>query len=142
MSAADRKVVEQAARQLDVAGLHKLISQVTAAPSILKRLLDKIAEIAGAAYLIGAHGGMTDTAQSFFAESQAKRMRYLRAVKASPREQELRAAIEEELKLIGGPSAAGPYKDAEAILGGVNRRLKKQKPVSVRKIHRRLLPGS
>jgi hypothetical protein len=62
MSAADREVVEQAVRQLGVAELKlsELIGQVTAAPSTLKRLLDQIAEIAGAAYLIGAHGGMTD----------------------------------------------------------------------------------
>ena len=143
LSAADREVVEQAARRLGVAELKllELISQVTAAPSILKRLLDQIAEIAGAAYLIGAHGGMTDTARSFFVRGHTAHMRRRLAAKNSGPEQELRAAIEQELKVTGGPSA-GPFKDAEAILDGVNRRLKKrrQKPVSVWKIYHRLKP--
>jgi hypothetical protein len=69
-------------------------------------------------------------------------MRYRQAVKVGPQEQELLAAIEEELKVIGGLSAAGPWKDAEAIWDGVNRRLNRPKPVSVRTIHRRLLPRS
>ena len=72
---------------------------------------------------------------------QAEQARKARA--ASSKEQALRDAITAEMAGSPMPSQH-PYKDAEAILGGVNARLKKRGllPVSVDTIARRLKPRS
>jgi hypothetical protein len=65
-----------------------------------QKLLDQIAVIAAASYVIGALGGMTDTARVFFEKSRAKYMRVRRAT--SNQERELRAAIERAVEALGG----------------------------------------
>jgi hypothetical protein len=72
---------------------------------------------------------------------QAEQARAGKARAASNKNQALRDAIAAEMT---GPPSQHPYKDAEAILGGVNARLKKQgfPSVSVDTIARRLKPQS
>jgi hypothetical protein len=105
--------------------------------------LELIEGIAGAAYVIGAHGAMTDTARDFFSSSSAARMRFCRAT--SPNEQNLLTAIKAAAAAndITIPSGQ-PYKDAERILSDVNNRLSDSggKAVSIDAIYRRLRPRS
>jgi hypothetical protein len=134
----DREAVERAVRQLTEGDLEllRLIAQVTAPASLVRRLVEQIGTIAGAAYLIGAHGAMTETARVFFEQSRAQQMRLQRATNA--KEQCLREAIEAEMKAIGGtvPSPR-PWKYAESIREQVNKRLT-PRVVSVHAIARRL----
>jgi hypothetical protein len=141
----DRATVERAIRQLNDAlpeqhgvemGLFGLLKQVTAPAAILERLFQQIETIAGAAYLIGAHGAMTESSRVFFQRGQADWMRLRR--KASTKEQCLREAIEAEIKVNGRTiPSQHPYKDAGIILEGVNKRLA-PRVVSVDAIYRRL----
>ena len=139
---ADYAVVEEAVKRLRAAEpeLLRLLGQMNAlafAPS----LLGLIARVAGAVYVIGAHGAMPDTARVFFERSRAKQMRIRRA--ASTKEQELRAAIQASAtaNAISIPSSQ-PYKDAERIWTDVNQRLQGRGPVLVDVIARRLRPRS
>ena len=109
----DRAIVERAVQQLHEASLAYVSGTLT---------VDQILAIAGAAYVIGAHGAMTDTAHEFFKQSQAQFMRERR--ETSPRKQVIRAAITAEMKAIGGTiPSEHPWKDAETILDPVNRRV-------------------
>jgi hypothetical protein len=131
LNAADRVVVERAVQQLHEAAATGANDPIS------------VAAVACAAYVIGAHGGMTDTARRFFEKSQATLMRVQRAT--SSREQELRTAIEAAIKTIGGTiPSTHPYKDAEAISDSVNARLSqcRMKAASVDAIARRLQPRS
>jgi hypothetical protein len=133
---ADYKVVQKAARRLSTtertlfARLYKMHP-----PALARRLVELIGGVVGAAYVVGAHGSMTDTARVFFEKSRATHMRVSKAT--CSRERELRATIEAEIRAVGGPSEH-PYKDAEAILGRVNERLPERKPVKVDAIARRI----
>ena len=142
LNQADRSIVEQAVKQLRSAEpeVLALLGKMRDAASA-RQLLEYIAAIAGSAYVIGAHGGMTDTARVFFEKSRAVRMRHSRAT--SRKEQELRAAIEAAAAAnsIAIPSHQ-PYKDAERILTDVNQRLLGHNPVNVDVIARRLRPRS
>jgi hypothetical protein len=147
----DREAVERAVGQLNELELYDLIGQIPSEPTVIdpqladelaklkRRLVEWIGTIAGAAYLIGAHGAMTDTSRVFFVQSHAMQMRQQRAT--SHKEQRLRDAIEAEMKAAGRtiPSER-PYKDAGSILADVNKRLTEQgqQPVSVYAINRRL----
>jgi hypothetical protein len=132
----DRETVERAVRQLNELELFRLIAQVTAPAPVLKRLVEQIGTIAGAAYLIGAHGAMTETSRVFFQRGQADWMRHRR--KASPEEQSLREAIEAGMKAIGEiVPPPNPYKAAERILTAVNERLA-PRTVKIDAIARRL----
>lgn len=104
-------------------------------PTLSHKLFELTAVIAGAAYVVGAHGAMTDTAQVFFEKSRATQMRYRRAT--SSQERELRAAIETLVEASKGSIPSGrPYKDAESIKDAVNARV--SKPVGVDAIARRI----
>jgi hypothetical protein len=61
-----------------------------------RKLLEQITTIAGAAYVIGAHGAMTDTADRFFKSSRAAHMRFRRP--QSRREQAVTKAIESAVR--------------------------------------------
>jgi hypothetical protein len=133
ISDADRGAVEQAVQQLSALlgqPLDPTSSQIAAAA-------------AQAAFVIGAHGGMTDTARTFFERSRTMQMRVQKAT--SSKEQELRAAVKAEIEALGGtiPSKR-PHKDAEAIRDKVNARLAERgiKPASADAIARRLKPQS
>jgi hypothetical protein len=108
-----------------------------------RKLLELVGGIAGAAYVLGAHGAMTDTARDFFAISRATHMRVRRATSAN--EQKLLTVIEAVAAANGItiPSEHA-YKDAGRILSDVNERLSRSgdKPVSVDVIFRRLCPRS
>jgi hypothetical protein len=132
----DRAVVKQAMQQLSSAEpeLFALLGRMRD-PASARKLLELIAAITAAAYVVGAHGGMTNTARVFFEKSRATHMRVCRAT--SNEEQELRAAIKAELDAIGGASEHA-YKDAEAIRDRVNARLSGRRAVSVDAIARRL----
>ncbi len=136
----DREAVERAVGQLNELELYGLIEQMTVpAPSepvvidpqladelakLKRRLVEKIGTIAGAAYLIGAHGAMTETSRVFFERSHAEVARSGRKAKASLEEQRLGEAIEAEMKAAGRTiPSEHPYKDAGIILADVNRRL-------------------
>jgi hypothetical protein len=133
---ADRAVVAQAVEKLRNAESELFaLSGRTSDADAAQKLLDQIAVIAAASYIIGAHGGMTDTARVFFEKSRAKYMRVRRA--ASNQERELRAAIETAVEASKGNIPSGrPYKDAESIKDAVNARL--SKPVGVDAIARRI----
>ena len=103
--------------------------------ALARRLLELIAGVAGGAYVVGAHGAMSETARMFFAKSQARRAQIRRQQALSEREPQLLAAIEEALRKTGGPSKH-PHKDAAAIQAEVSARL--GKPVSADTIVRRL----
>jgi hypothetical protein len=136
----DRAVVEQAIQQLrraeaELPTLLGRVSLLSRYPSLSRKLLEMTAAIAGTAYVIGAHGAMTDTARVFFEKSRATQMRYRRAT--SSQERELRAAIETLVEASKGSIPSGrPYKDAESIMDEVNVRL--SKPVGVDAIARRI----
>ena len=140
---ADRAVVEQAVQQLRLAEseLLGLLGRVNG-PAAARELLQQIAAVAAAAYVVGAHGGMTDTARVFFERSRATHMRIRRA--ASIEEQELLTAIEAAVEASRGAIPSGhPYKDAYSIRDSVNQRLLgRRKPASVDVIARRLRPRS
>jgi hypothetical protein len=111
------------------------VSLLSRYPTLSHKLFELTAVIAGAAYVVGAHGAMTDTAQVFFEKSRATQMRYRRAT--SSQERELRAAIETLVEASKGSIPSGrPYKDAESIKDAVNARL--SKPVGVDAIARRV----
>jgi hypothetical protein len=139
---ADYAVVEKAVKRLSTAEpeLLTLLSQSNDLASA-RKLLELIAAVAGASYIIGAHGAMPDTAFVYFKRSHATYMRNKRAEKVE--EQELRAAIQAvaAANSISIPSQH-PHKDAEIILTGVNELLSREKPVSVHAIARRLRPRS
>jgi hypothetical protein len=136
----DRPVVEQAVQQLrraeaELPTLLRRVSLFSRYPSLSRKLLELTAVIAGIAYVIGAHGAMTDTARVFFEKSRATQMRYRRAT--SSQERELRAAIETAVEASKGNIPSGrPYKDAESIKDAVNARV--SKPVGVDAIARRI----
>jgi hypothetical protein len=134
---ADRSVVEQAVKQLGSAEREvlALLSKTSDAASA-RKVLEHVAAIAGSAYVVGAHGGMTETQRVFFKAGHAMHMRIRRAT--SSKEHELRAAIEASAAAnnIAIPSRRS-YKDAERILTDVNQRLLGHKPVSVDVIARR-----
>jgi hypothetical protein len=79
VSKTDRAVVKQAVRQLRSAepAVFALLGKTNNAASA-RKLLEQITTIAGAAYVIGAHGAMTDTADRFFKSSRAAHMRFRR----------------------------------------------------------------
>jgi hypothetical protein len=118
ISDTDRAVVEQKVHRLRGAEpeLLALLGR-TPDPPLARALLQLIADIAGAAYVIGAHGGMTDTADRFFKKSRVVDMRFQLAKGKSERDQQLTAVI--DLLLPGGPSKH-PYKDADRLLPEVN----------------------
>jgi hypothetical protein len=136
----DRAVVEQAMQQLrraevELPTLLGRVSLLSRYPTLSHKLFELTTVIAGAAYVVGAHGAMTDTAQVFFEKSRATQMRYRRAT--SSQERELRAAIETLVEASKGSIPSGrPYKDAESIKDAVNARL--SKPVGVDAIARRV----
>jgi hypothetical protein len=132
----DRAVMEQAVQQLrtsepELLGLLARIGD----PLLARKLLELIAAVAGAAYVVGAHGGMTETQDNFFKESRAKHMRVRRG--ESERQKKVAAAIE---AAFGGDPPQSPYKDADRKLAGVNERLKElgQKSISLPTLYRRL----
>jgi hypothetical protein len=144
LNIADYGVVQEAVKRLwtTEAELHDLLGQMNNA-DLTRKLVELIGGIAGAAYVIGAHGAMTDTARAFFAESNAKRMRIFRATSATT--QKLTIAIEAVAAANGITIPSGhPHKDAERILSDVNARLSEsgEKTVSVDVIYRRLRPRS
>jgi hypothetical protein len=118
--------------------LHALLGQMNDA-DLNRKLLELIGGIAGAAYVIGAHGAMTDTARVFFERSRTTHMRISR--ETSIKEQELRTVIQAIAAAEGItiPSKQ-PYKDAESILVEVNKQLSAHKAVSIDTIARRLRP--
>jgi hypothetical protein len=144
LSTADYAAVREAVKRLCIAEteLHALLTQ-TNETDLRRKLLELFGGIAGAAYVIGAHGAMTDTAQVFFEKSRAAHMRVTRA--AGAEEEELRAAIE-AVAVANGITipSENAYKDAGIILSEVNERLSgsRAKPVSVDAIYRRLRPRS
>jgi hypothetical protein len=133
---ADSKVVQKNVKRLRTTE-HKLFALLYKMhpPAVARRLVKLIGGVAGAAYVVGAHGSMTDTARVFFEKSRAKHMRIRRATNVE--EQELCAAIKAEISALGGASEH-PYKDAEAIRDRVNERLPGRKPVKVDAIARRI----
>jgi DNA-binding transcriptional LysR family regulator len=144
LNAADHGVVQEAVKRLWTAEpeLHALLGQMNDA-DLIRKLLELIGGIAGAAYVIGAHGAMTDTARVFLAISGATHMRVRRATSAN--EQKLRTVIEAVAAANGITIPSGhAYKDAGRILSEVNERLSRSrdKPVSVDAIYRRLRPRS
>lgn len=131
---ADYAVVKKAVKRLRITELLDLLGRVKD-PSLASKLLELIAGIAGAAYVVGAHGGMTDTQRVFFEKSRATHMRIRRAT--SSEEQELRAALKAAVEASKGEIPSGrPYKDAESIIDTVNARVRK--PVKVDVIARRI----
>jgi hypothetical protein len=140
----DRPVVEQAVQQLysAEAELLTLLGQVSLhsrKPTLARRLFELTALIAGAAYVVGAHYAMTDTARVFFEKSRALQARLSRAT--GEKERQITGAIKAELEAIGGTIPSGhPHKDAEAIQDGVNKRLNALglKAISVQQLYRRL----
>ena len=109
---ADRSVVEQAVKQLKSAepGVLALLGKMSDAASA-RKLFEQIAAIAGAAYVISAHGAMTDTQDIFFKKSRAAHMRFRRS--QSKRELAVRAAIKAEIEAAKGSLPSDhPYKDA------------------------------
>jgi hypothetical protein len=144
LNAGDYAVVREAVKRLCTAQpeLHALLSQMNDA-DLIRKLLELVGGIAGAAYVIGAHGAMTDTARVFFAISGATHMRVRRATSAN--EQKLRTVSETVAAANGITIPSGhAYKDAERILSDVNERLSRSgdKPVLVDVIFRRLRPRS
>jgi hypothetical protein len=118
---ADRAVVEQKVQRLRSAEpqLLALLGRIPDLP-LARDLLLLIADITGAAYVIGAHGGMTDTADRFFEKSRAVNMRFRLAKAKSERDQQLSAVID---GLLHGSPSKHPYKDADRLLHAVNRHL-------------------
>jgi hypothetical protein len=144
LNAADFNAVKVAVKRLITAEpeLHALVSQVNDV-DLNRKLLELVGGIAGAAYVIGAHGAMTDTAHVFFGRSRATHMRVSRATGAE--EEKLRTAIEAVATANGITIPSGnAYKDAGRILSDVNKRLSAlgTKSVSVDVIYRRLRPRS
>jgi hypothetical protein len=136
----DREIFRQAVQQMRTAepelfGLLAQVSVLSRERTLARKLFELTALIASAAFLIGAHGGMTDTARAYFERSRASYMRKRRAT--SSQEQELRAAIEKAVENSKGKIPSGKrYKDAESIKAVVNARV--SKPVSVDAIARRI----
>ena len=132
----DRAIVKQTLQQIrsahpELLGLLSRINDL----ALARRLLELIGIIADAAYVVGAHGPMPDTARVFFEKSRAVQMRFRRAT--SDEEQELQAAIKSAIDASKGKIPSGkPYKDAESIIDSVNARVRK--PVKVDTIARRL----
>jgi hypothetical protein len=132
----DRETVERAVRQLDEIALLRSLIEQGLSESVVTRLVEQIGAIAGAAYVIGAHGAMTNTSWVFFERSRAEQMRFRRAT--SPEEQRLLEVIEAEMKAIGETiPAKRPYKTAERILDPVNKRVA-PRTVNVDAIARRI----
>jgi hypothetical protein len=137
----DRAVVEQAVRQLRAGEpeMFALLRKMSDAASA-RKLLEHMAAIAGAAYVIGAHGAMTDTQDRFLKVSHAAHMRFRRG--ESKRELAVRAAIKAEIEAAkGGLPSGHPYKDADSILKGVNERLSElgyKNGISLKALYRRL----
>ena len=133
---ADRAVVEQAVKRLRSAE-PKLLAALTAIsdPASARKLLHQIAEIAGSAYVVGAHGAMTETSNKFFKKSQAALARSRRP--ESGRERDLAIVIENKL---GGAPSKNPYKDADRLLPDVNKEMNARghKRVSLSALYRRL----
>jgi hypothetical protein len=137
LSDADRAVVEHAVQQLRSAEreFFTLLGQVSD-PVSARNLLEQIAVVARAAYIIGAHCAMTDTADRFFQHGRAKHMRVRRP--ESKWERDLTAAIE---AVRGRGRSQHPYKEADTILEDVNRRLSAlghKKGISRTTLYRRL----
>jgi hypothetical protein len=119
LTAADYAVVQQAVKELRMAELELLASLGRMNdPALARRAMELIAGIARAAYVIGAHGAMTDTADKFFKHSRTKHMRLRR--QESRRERDLIEAIE---AVRGRGPSQHPFKEADGILADVNVRL-------------------
>ena len=144
LNTADYGVVQGAVKQLWTAEpeLHALLGQLNDA-DLNRKLLELIGGIAGAAYVIGAHGAMPETARVFSARSHAAYMRIKR--QTSAKEERSRTVIEAVAAAndITIPSR-NAYKDAGRILSDVNKRLKALggKSVSIDVIYRHLRPRS
>jgi hypothetical protein len=140
----DREILRQAVQQLRTAEpeLFALLAQVSVLSreaTLARKLLELTASTAGAAFVIGVHGGMADTARGYFQKSQASLMQYRKAT--SEKERAITDAIKAELEASGGTIPSGnPHKDADAIRDGVNKRLEAlgHGPLSVLTIYRRL----
>jgi hypothetical protein len=133
---ADRAVVEQAVQKLRTAQaeLFALLFQMSD-PTLARKLSKLISSAAGAAYVVGAHAAMTDTAYKFFNDSRATHMRVQRS--KSKRHTELGTVIK---GVFGDGDSQHPYKHAYSKLNGINRRLSElgQKPTSLSTVYRRL----
>ena len=72
---ADRTVIEHVVQELRSAEpqLFGLLTKI-GDPALARELLHRIAAVAKAAYVVGAHGAMTDTARVFFERSHATRL--------------------------------------------------------------------
>ena len=133
----DRAVVEQAVKHLssgepEVFALLGKMSDTASA----RKLLEQITTIAGAAYVIGAHGAMTDTHYKFLTKSRAMHMRLRKP--ESRWNRDLTAVIDAKL---GGRQSKNPFKDADRLLGDVNKEMRARghkKGASRSTIYRRL----
>jgi hypothetical protein len=133
LSTTDRALVEHAVQRLNALGQQMLFGMV--APTA-----EQTQVIASAAWVICAHGAMTDTAQRFFRQGQTKGMQLLHRPVFEARKQELDAAIRAEVKAAirkddehtNGRSRYHPiisghvHKDAATIREAVNTRLGKR----------------
>jgi hypothetical protein len=146
LNAGDHVVVQEAVKRLCTAQpeLRALLSQMNDA-DLNRKLLELVGGIAGAAYVLGAHGAMTDTARNFFAISRATHMRVRLRRATSANKQKLLTVIE-AVAAANGITIPSEHasKDAERILSEVNERLSGSgdQPVSVHVIYRRLRPRS
>jgi hypothetical protein len=118
LAEADYAVVQQAVKELRMAEpeLLALLGRMND-PALARTALELIAGIAGAAYVIGAHGAMTDTAERFFKASKAAHMRFQRP--QSKREQAVTKAIESAIHQAG-LGHDHPFKSADLLLEPVN----------------------
>jgi hypothetical protein len=138
LSKTDRAVVDHAVRQLTSGEpeMFVLLRKMSDAASA-RKLFELITTIAGAAYVIGAHGAMTDTQDTFFKKSRAVLMRLRRP--KSRRNRDLEELI--EAKIVEAGPSVHPSKDAEAWVADIRNKMKARghkKGVSQSTIYRRL----
>jgi hypothetical protein len=139
LNASDRAVVQHTVRQLRSAEpeLFGLLGRMRDA-ALARELLHRIAAIAKAAYVVGAHGAMADTAERYFKASKAAHMRFQRP--NSKREQAIREAIETAVRGERPTLLDYPFKTGDLLLAPVNENLRARgyKGISLRTLHRRL----
>lgn len=126
----DRKVVEEAIPKLDGRRLFELLREVPT--PVANQVLQEIETIAGAAYLVGVHGGVSSNSAFAYVnrgETTRRRWDYMQR----PEVQAENKVIREELvKFFGcrGPLNDVDYGNADKIAGQVNNRLKNRLSIS------------
>jgi hypothetical protein len=131
----DRAVLEQAVHQLRSAQEELFVLLFPMSDrSVVRKLFHVASSIAGAAYLVGAHCSMSDTADALHKDTVTQLMRSLR--QTSKRQRAVAAVVED---VFSGDGWQRPFKDADRMLNVINERLNQlgQEPISLSTLYRR-----